>query len=397
MKLKQKNKGSFLLEMLVGMLMSLVTVLGILIVYSQFEGQKRTANQKGQSTAGASIGLFPLQEYGRVAGFGFHEAFNDLSIKYMNRVVRYSTKASGAHVSGTFLLNPATITFGSSARETFASDSIRFLSSSSANFFAPYKVRSDVSNTSSTIGVDTRFGLDVGDTVILLSTNQTAEHSLHEVVAQSGGADAHTLTVSNSNYVKDGVNRAAVFNSDNKFSGLAQVNYPVVAGGSEASAINMGFNPNLQEFRVANNQLQIRHLLHRDGVQEGILADNVLFLKAVYGYDNNSDKAIADDEWYDQEKITTINTDADATNDFDFGKVLGVHVAILARSALREKADDDGVCQTTVNEAIEWQYGQFHLDQTPTESDDDDWRCFRYQVLQTTIPFKNMIWRQYPR
>lgn len=397
MKLNKRNKGSFLLEMLVGMLMSLVTVLGILIVYSQFEGQKRTANQKGQSTAGASIGLFPLQEYGRVAGFGFHEAFNDLNIKYMNRVVHYSTNTSGTHVGGTFLLNPATITFGSNVRESFASDSIRFLSSSASNFFAPYKVHTDVSNTSSTIEVDTRFGVEVGDTIILLSTNQTAEHSLHEVVAKSGSADAHTLTVSNSNYVKAGKSTAAVFNSDSKFSGLSNVAYPVVAGVSEASAINMGFAPNLQEFIVSNRQLKIRHLLHRAGVQESVLADNVLFLKAVYGYDKDSDRSIGDDEWYDQAKVNAINTDADATNDFDFSRVLGVHVAILARSALREKADENGICQTTVNESIGWEHGTFHLDQTPTDSDDDDWRCFRYQVLQTTIPFKNMIWRQYPR
>ena len=69
---RNKQKGSFILELMIGLFMSLITILGVMTIYSQFEGQKRTTTQAGQTIGNVALSLFPIQQFGRMSGFGFN-------------------------------------------------------------------------------------------------------------------------------------------------------------------------------------------------------------------------------------------------------------------------------------------------------------------------------------
>jgi type IV pilus assembly protein PilW len=67
--------------------------------------------------------------------------------------------------------------------------------------------------------------------------------------------------------------------------------------------------------------------------------------------------------------------------------LIAVRLAIVARSAVAEKATGaGGTCETTMA-APTWSGGTFDL------SADPNWQCYRYRVFETTVPLRNWIWK----
>ena len=79
----------------------------------------------------------------------------------------------------------------------------------------------------------------------------------------------------------------------------------------------------------------------------------------------------------------------------DLRRLLAVRLAIVARSDKREPPGAAG-CDTSA--APEWLAGADTDGQlTPTTIDVSsvpDWRCYRYRVLQSVVPLRNLIWSQ---
>lgn len=63
-------------------------------------------------------------------------------------------------------------------------------------------------------------------------------------------------------------------------------------------------------------------------------------------------------------------------------KIIGFRVGIVVQSPNKEKE-----CNVTINPELEWLGGIMHVSDIP------DYQCYRYQVLQATIPFKNILWK----
>jgi type IV pilus assembly protein PilW len=125
------------------------------------------------------------------------------------------------------------------------------------------------------------------------------------------------------------------------------------------------------------------------------LADNIVHLRAQYGLDDGVDNGsvtyhtnfVASDGVVDRFISTT---------PANWGQVVSIRVAILARSALPEKPTTGTTCDATPVVPT-WSGGgeaagrNFDLSATVTAP--DDWRCYRYRLFETTIPLRNWIWR----
>ena len=96
------------------------------------------------------------------------------------------------------------------------------------------------------------------------------------------------------------------------------------------------------------------------------VAAGIVQLQAQYGRDNNADGVI--DVWSEVTPATAV----------DWAGVLAVRVALVARSAVGERANADGNC-TVTTVAPTWAGGNLDL------SARADWRCFRYRLFEWTI------------
>jgi type IV pilus assembly protein PilW len=124
------------------------------------------------------------------------------------------------------------------------------------------------------------------------------------------------------------------------------------------------------------------------------VADNIVHMRALYGVDDGvgdlasvpfgAGKFVAGDGLVDRfVDAATFN----ALPTPPWQSLIAVRVAIVARSALAEKATGaGGTCETTMAFPA-WSGGTFDL------SADPNWRCYRYRVFETTVPLRNWIWK----
>lgn len=352
-----KQKGSFLVELMVGLFMSVVSILGVMTIYANFEGQKRTTTQANEAISNAALALFPLQHYGKMAGYGV----NNAALLGCNVKAYNSSKPAGEQEFD-FSLTPILINAGASNAE---SDTIQFLFGESDSFFAPATITQTMPSPAALFKVDSRFGLREGD--LLIAAEPGKDCSLSQISNLPSQQNQSDNVIKNAGNYTDPITGQQTPTTYNKPGGLG-VSYSV-----GAKLFNLGRSPSILEFYVENNQMIQENQLATVDARR-VIGDNILMLKAVYGIDSNDDGAV--DNW----------TNVTPTSNADLARITGVRVAILARSNLRERAED-GACNITVNSDINWMNGTFDI------SGFEDWQCYRYRVLQTTIPIKNMIWR----
>lgn len=137
--------------------------------------------------------------------------------------------------------------------------------------------------------------------------------------------------------------------------------YPGGAYNVGARVTNIG-NLTSRRYFVENNMLMMQ-----DGTANPIsIANNIFALVAVYGRDTNGDRVV--DEWG--------NTGPTSAND-----VVALRIGIVARVSQLEKV------QVSPAQLQLWTDGPTIALTAPND------RNFRYQIYQTTVPLRNVLWR----
>jgi type IV pilus assembly protein PilW len=119
------------------------------------------------------------------------------------------------------------------------------------------------------------------------------------------------------------------------------------------------------------------------------LASGVVDMQLQYGVSTSAnDPTVADDTGW-----------VDATGDWGGAPldaahaqlVKAVRVAVVARSQEYEKPDSGSCSTTTTTMASGWStWATFDPTKYST-----DWACYRYKVVETEIPLRNMIWAKF--
>jgi type IV pilus assembly protein PilW len=188
---------------------------------------------------------------------------------------------------------------------------------------------------------------------------------------------------------KSGVTR---FNTNAGIASTPRYEAWVKATNMGARIMNLGRDPVFTTYSVENNALVATDATN--AASKIVIADNIVQLQAQYGFDGNGDGAIGGaasvatvdeamgDQWADAVPATLTAQ--------GWSRIIGVRLAVVARSVQPEKPDASGSCTTTTIATMpRWYNRGVTID---VSGSDANWGCYRYRVFEVTVPIRNMAW-----
>lgn len=372
-----REAGFSLIELMVGMLVSIVCVLGMMAAFAAYEGPKRTTTSGDDAQQNGSYSLFELQRQIRTAGSGLTQGN-----KYGVWGCFISGYAGGAKVipwSGTLpapfntwpsgtantVAMPVLIASGGKdANGNDASDTLAVVAGNPAGTVFKSQVQS--TSTGSTLVLDNALGIANGDYLI-------------------GATTAGNCQVGKANIVTTASNQLTLSANDSPPTGLIAAAY----------IFDLGQQPVFSLYGVdtSTNSLVTYDLLRRAGNITQPLAEGIVAIKALYGVDDGVANATIPgsgvlndgvvDEWVQPTgnwSIQTIMaTQASAAQAFQ--QIKAIRVVVVARSKLPERAADY-VGASTLKVFSDIPTLQYTISTQPQ---------YRYKVYDTTIPIRNAL------
>ncbi|QWT45073.1 PilW family protein [Azospira inquinata] len=387
-----RQNGFSLIEIMIGLVMGMLLVIIIMQTLSVAEGLKRTTTGAGDAQTTAAISLFTLEQDLRAAGFGFNnvDANGPMGVCTLGTLTANNSNRSPADISFTagnfapFVINPSQIPAGDGG-----SDVIQVVYDNNFGIGSMGTTFTQQGGADGDYKVKSRTGFRQGDMVLVVQPGYAC--SLAEITSLPGSGrcgDAqsnvntdiikHTAITYNSFYV-DPTNCA--LSTPSTWNGGTKVTY--------TSGMIYNFGPSagviVRVYAVRGQRLTVCNRMAADCTDATKLADSTVWtpigddivaLKAIYGKDDGATGTAGDgivDTW-------DINT---PTTFEGWTQVVATRVALVARSKQYEKNT-----VTTVS-APAWQGSTVN----PIDlSNLSDYGHYRYRVLQTTIPFRNLLW-----
>lgn len=396
------QRGLTLIELLVAMVIGLIVVLAVTSAVTLGEAHKRSTTSTNDMNQSGSYAAYGIDRLLRSAGSGFAQTGTRgvfgcrLSAARSiggtaTTILPRTTSAfpapfdtllggSGAAAAGNLRLAPFLIAKGASG----ASDTLVVMGGNAAAGDVPRRIRSGIPGNDN-LRLDNTIGLRNGD--IGLVSREGSEDCLIEQVSSTNTE----LTTAGNEVLGMG---GRYFTSTGATTSLATLAADGTALFSPLG--NVGAN-NLQFQLVgvnANRTLVTYDLLRAAGTGSGegtdasamqALADGVVALYAVYGVDTDSNGVV--DTWIDPAAagyaIGTLMLTPDRMR-----HIVAARVALVMRGSLFEKEP------VTAGSLII--FGDLPTDRRRTLTIATEDRNFRYRVIDTTIPLRNMLLLPFP-
>jgi type IV pilus assembly protein PilW len=380
---RRSARGFSLVELIVGVAISLIGILVMFRMVSLWDLHSRTTTSGGDAQVTGTLAIYALERDLKPAGMGFGQA---------------APPAMGCNVLANDLVGPRPFNFplqpvNIQVNAGAIPDQITIFYGDSSFYVSqePLQGATAVSKT-----LRRRGGFRPGDLAIVAGNPGAGFGSANcALVEITGAANPDNRTVDH-----------GVANYLSFYTGaLKGVRYNTVAGVGAGFATGMmyslGPNPQVAQWQITTRPNGTRALSRTELIFNSPqldVAENVINLKAQYGVDADNNGRITNalpNEW------TTV---APA----DFTQVLAIRVAVLVRSRQFERsADGSAAAPTGITQiAPSWAAGNFvmtNLDGTadafggaPNTPDPNNWRFYRYRVYEKVIPLRNMIWGTSP-
>jgi len=350
--LRVRERGIGLIEIMVGILISMLMVLMIFQVYEVSEGQKRTITAGSDAQQNATYGLFLIGQDLMGAG----------------QVISASTTA----LSGCALLRPIPAVISAGATDNDP-DTITVLYGGSSSLSTPTPLLNDASIGTSPPGaylVAGPLGFSPNDIIVAVQgTNCTM--SIVNAGGISVSAGTGNTTITHTLAATTGNNTTATYNA--------------VA----ASLVNLGqaatpgqparFGQTLYSVDPSTSTLRTQSLLPTVLPVTSVVS-NVVNLKAQFGIDTNNDGTV--DVWQPATgnwSAANLPLQPQAT----WQQLRAVRIAIVTRS---DQYENDTVTAGPLGMFCVPLPCAVSMTLTP------DQQHYRYKVLETTIPFRNAVW-----
>lgn len=369
LRLVNRNSGFGLVEIMVGVAIGFIGVLVMMQVSAVFEGQKRTTTTGADAQTNGAVALYQVDRDLRRAGYGLSTA-----------------TALGCTVNRTYQggptpplkLTPVTITDGING----APDKIELLASSKSNWSVPSTITTYHPPTAANIFLNTTLGISVGDMLILYEP----------------GKDCTLIQATN---IPNGNVQVLHQSSTSKWNPPGGQNiFPAGGYNAGASAFNVGsLVDHAYSIDAKSNLVMTDYSSTTNSLSDQMIASDIINMQAQYGFDDRPTPADARvTKW----SSTMIDADGSGTvgDSGDLQRIYAVRIALVARSPLKERPEN-GVCNITTNNLMDWAGSieavnpapQIDLSKNPDGSANADWKCYRYRLLESVIPLRNMMWR----
>jgi len=350
------QRGISLLELLVGIVVSMFTVLAITQMFLESERQRRIPATGADAQVNGILALDAIQRDVRQAGYGLGGG------PWVGNCTTGDLSEAQAVGLSSLPLAPVTIAAGSG---TAPSDSIDILSSGKEDAALQITLEEDRANGNGVFIVPSTVGIEANDWLIIATS--PAGTTCHAFQALSlASAAPWSITPSGS--------------------------VPAYAAGSLLT--NLGAAPVRRRWSVSDTfHLRITNLA-ASGTPTPAAADDaypeVMLLRAFYAKDTDADGTV---DTYD----TTTPTDRTAWN-----QVIGVRLALVVRSPQWNQEEvtpsapvwNLGSAATVAGSAACTRDASskcITLGLTHT-SGGDEWKHYRYRMYDSLIPLRNLLW-----
>lgn len=361
--MKKHNLGFSLVEIMVGMVIGLLSTIIVMQVFATFEGQKRTTTSGSDAQTNGAIALYTVERDTRMAGYGF------ISPGVLGCTINRSF--DGVTLPSVTLA-PITITNGAGNLP----DTIQILASNKGSWSIPARIITEHPATADQFFINTTLGMSKGDLLI----------------AFEEGKDCTMLQIT---LIDGGITKIHHQNTSpwNPPGGLNI--FPAGGYGSGATLFNLGSLMDHSYSLDTNSNLVLTEYSSVNNTSNNlILAPDIVNLQAEYGFDTRA--GAQTDARVDTWSPTLIAADASGaalTTAEAIQRIYAIRFAIVARSGLLEKPLSDGTCNTTTA-APAWAGGSISVSNNPDGTANANWQCYRYKTFETTVPLRNLIWRQ---
>lgn len=377
--IQKRNEAGFgLIEIMVGVVISIIASIVMFQTYSVSERQKRTTTGAADAQGNGAIALVMMERDVKMAGWG-----QNIDGDFVDECTTIYSYRDGAPVPElvTGLFASVVVTDGGTAGPD--SITVQYYGNPSQQQIpsnvGPTTIREDMPQSSSELKVtNTNFcHVDTdGDGVW-----NPAKDSPLAVVSQNGRCTLMQITMVSDSALHlqhnpgggDSYNPTIQYQKDN--------GWPKYTRGAK---IHCFATPTLYQrtYRIDSNQLVLDERNNAGAVQTFQISPDIVDMQIQYGIANlaTSQKV---DQWV---AATGAWVNPSAT---DRKRIRAVRVALAARSATYEKPDETGTCTTTTTTMAEtWSnWAAFN-----TGTYQSDWGCYRYKPFEAAIPLRNIIW-----
>lgn len=369
MRPRSPQRGFGLVEIMVGLVIGMIASVVIFQVFSVSERQKRTTSGSADAQTTGAFSLYTIERDTKMAGFGLE---SDAMAK-CNEVFSYFNDGSGDGKIMEFDLPAAVSITDGGAALADQIEIVYYTNPADGNFVIPSSTyldstfpatssEYDVVNTSGCTA-DTLAMIEEGGkcTVLEVTTVQTAaKHIQHN----PGGSGSLADPVYNPKIPYKTANAWPSYN--------------------KGAALRCGLTrPVSRTYRIVGNALE-----SQDSTSATIqtIAPNIVTLQAQYGVADAGTLVVnRADQWVDATGAWAKGTLTRANGK----RIKTIRLALVARSSEYEKPEPGNACATTTDAMVAGWSTWANLSAVKNLA---DWQCYRYKVVETVIPLRNVIW-----
>lgn len=369
------QRGATLIELMVGIVIALMSVLVITQVMVTVEGRKRTATEGADAQTNGALALYTVQRDVQGAGYGVvNTALNAMGCP---------VRARHGNVNYTLNLNPVTITDGGvDAGGAALPDRIEF-NASTRHGVSGTRITVDHPAQAANFFVQSALGVRQGDLMVAVPATYDANNwcTVVNVSVDPGSSNGN-----GQGQGQNQINHNSGTNGPWNQPGGQNI-FPAGGYAAGSSLINLGSWTNRSYAVSAGRSLQLTEFSSSNPASAitSELFPEVVSLQALYGKDTDGDG-----------DVDVFDTTLPATN-AAWRQLIAVRIAVLSRSVQYEK---EGV--VTATQPV-WDLGDAPTvtgaascgtSQCITLRVDNlaEWQRFRYKLFHVVVPLRNVIW-----
>ena len=353
----RSQRGFNLIDLLIGMAISLMGLLAVGQVLLSFTQQRNTITQTLEAQSNGVMALYLMERDFTQAGYGLMNIQDCSRINwYFNGTGYYNDPFGVATTNLAFTTLPLKITDGGAGSDA---------------------VEVQYGNPRSGVPVAVAIQTQTGGYGTAINVASVAGFAQSDLIVADVGGSCTMGQIDTPNTVAVSLNRPTapaasyLYNTNTRPVGAT--------AGWEAAVANTTLVANLgafvsRRYRIANDILQVAD--YNSAYTYSNLVDGIVFMKAEYGMDTNSDGTV--DVW--SAGIPAVNVPGIGP------QVIAVRIGLVARSPLYEKTAINAPSVLVVLPAITTAPTAAAVTYTVPDTH------YRYRTYYTVIPLRNAIW-----
>ncbi len=410
--LTRPQSGFTIVELMVGMLIGLISIVVMFQVFAVSEGQRRTTSGAGDAQQNGVTSLYLMERDARMAGYGIN----------FYRLLGCTVNGYWVPSAQTFSFNLAPVTIVNGPAGT-APDTVTLMYADTDTFSFPsiMSIPGTVGTTGWVRIKDERFTYKPGNLFIIGNVPAaTAPQALGPCslfqVTDLPGSLSKQVNFSGATYLDEtGNTRTADYTPPSASSGTQMapnnVTYPQWSNTTKSGGriFNLGAQPTVMQYSIVNNQLVAQNMLVPNQAPTPI-SDGIVQFQAQYGVSgaptpttgcqpaplvivpcyiapgaaNQTVASWTADNWSD-----SMPTGASAPLPQNWRQVIAMRFVLIARSGQQEKVNPaTGVCDATTVLPV-WSVNNRPID---IATGNPDWQCYRYRKFEAVVPIRNFQW-----